>query len=405
MASIHKDPRGKSPFWYCAYTLPNGRRRFKSTKQTERQKALEFCQGIGRAARESKRGNITESRARDLISEIVEHTLGEPLKFYTAEEWLRDWLKGKQVAKSPGTFIKYQRSIENFLDSLGERAKRNLNQITPRDIQRFRDAQIEEGKHPNTCNYAVKHLRMPFNVARRQGLITHNPAEAVEMLPVKGESSKRPFDLEQITALLKAAQGDWRGAILVAFYVGARLKDVANMCWGSVDVENQLISFRSGKTDKPLVVPMHDALHSFLLELPTPDSGKAFLFPSLAGKRVGGKSGLSMAFRRIMEKAKVAGEVARERKGESGRTINTLSFHSLRHSFNSIMANAGVAQEIRQKFTGHSSAEMNKRYTHHELAPLRAAIDAIPSVGLSVDGLTQALKRNRSRKHVGTGRN
>src|SRR6266446_371628 len=144
MASIHKDPRGKSPFWYCAYTLPNGKRRFKSTKQTERQKAWEFCQGLGRAARESKSGNITESRARDLISEIVEHTLGEPLKFYTAEEWLRDWLKGKQVAKAPGTFIKYQRSIESFLDSLGGRAKRNLNQITPRDIQRFRDAQIEE---------------------------------------------------------------------------------------------------------------------------------------------------------------------------------------------------------------------------------------------------------------------
>ncbi len=98
-----------------------------------------------------------------------------------------------------------------------------------------------------------------------------------------------------------------------------------------------------------------------------------------------------------MEKAKVAGEVARERKGEWGRTINTLSFHSLRHSFNSIMANAGVAQEIRQKFTGHSSAEMNKRYTHHELAPLRAAIDAIPSVGLSTE--------NRGRKHLGTVRN
>lgn len=380
MASIHKDPRGKSPFWYCAYTLPNGKRRFKSTKQTERQKALEFCQGLGRAARESKSGNMTESRARDLISEIVEHALGEPLKFYTAEEWLRDWLKGKQVAKAQGTFIKYQRSIESFLDSLGERAKRNLNQITPRDIQRFRDAQIEEGKHPNTCNFAVKHLRMPFNVARRQGLITHNPAEAVEMLTVKGESSKRPFDLEQVTALLKAAEGDWRGAIMVAFYTGARLADVGNMRWSSVDVENQLISFRPGKTDKPLVVPMHDALHSFLLALPAPDSGKAFLFPLLAGKRVGGKSGLSMAFRRIMEKAKVAGEVARERKGKSGRTINTLSFHSLRHSFNSAMANAGVAEELRMKLSGHTTRDIHAHYTHHQLESLRVAIGALPKM-------------------------
>jgi integrase len=46
------------------------------------------------------------------------------------------------------------------------------------------------------------------------------------------------------------------------------------------------------------------------------------------------------------------------------------------------MANAGVSQEVRQKLTGHTSAEMNKLYTHHELEPLRAAVAAIPSLRL-----------------------
>jgi integrase len=46
------------------------------------------------------------------------------------------------------------------------------------------------------------------------------------------------------------------------------------------------------------------------------------------------------------------------------------------------MANAGVSQEIRQKLTGHASAEMNTIYTHHVLEPLRAAIARIPAVGL-----------------------
>jgi hypothetical protein len=32
--------------------------------------------------------------------------------------------------------------------------------------------------------------------------------------------------------------------------------------------------------------------------------------------------------------------------------------------------------------TGHASAEINAIYTHHELAPLRAAIGAIPSIRL-----------------------
>jgi integrase len=381
MASIHKDPRGKSPFWYCAYTLPNGKRAFKSTKLTDRNKAQEFCRTLARASQSGSNGNLTEARARELISEIVENTLGEPLKFYTAEEWLHDWLEGKKTAKSNATYVKYRHTIDSFIASLGPKAKRNLNQVTPRDVQRFRDAELAAGKHSTTCNYAVKHLRIPFNVARRQGLITHSPADAVEMIDNKDEqASKGTFDIEQLRALLNAAPSqDWRGAILLAFYTGARLQDVANMRWNSVDLQEQLISFRAGKTRENVTIPMHPHLHAYLLELPAPDSGKAFLFSSLAGKRTSGKSGLSMAFSRIMQKAKIKGEVIRERTGK-GRTINALSFHSLRHSFNSIMANAGVSQEVRQKLTGHSSADMNKRYTHHELHSLRDAIQKIPSL-------------------------
>jgi len=60
--------------------------------------------------------------------------------------------------------------------------------------------------------------------------------------------------------------------------------------------------------------------------------------------------------------------------------VNTLSFHSLRHTLTSIMANAGVPVEVRQKFTGHASAEMNARYTHHEIETLRLAIGTIPKL-------------------------
>ena len=79
---------------------------------------------------------------------------------------------------------------------------------------------------------------------------------------------------------------------------------------------------------------MHDSLHDFLLELAAPGSGKVFIFPTLAGKRTSGKSGLSMAFKCIMERAKVRGEVVHERAGDAGRTVNTLSFHSFRPTVN-----------------------------------------------------------------------
>jgi integrase len=55
-----------------------------------------------------------------------------------------------------------------------------------------------------------------------------------------------------------------------------------------------------------------------------------------------------MAFKRLMERAGIDDGVARKKDGKLGRNVSRLSFHSLRHSFNSAMANADVPLEIRQ---------------------------------------------------------
>ena len=151
----------------------------------------------------------------------------------------------------------------------------------------------------------------------------------------------------QIAKLVRAADDDWQRAILLGYYTGARLSDVANMRWRAIDWSNKIIS--------------------------------APMFPSLAGKGTGGKHGLSGRFVAVMEKAGIQGK---RTQASGGRRLSSLSFHSLRHSFNSALANAGVSQEIRQKLTGHTSAEMNTIYTHHDLAPLRAAVEKLPSLGI-----------------------
>jgi hypothetical protein len=43
----------------------------------------------------------------------------------------------------------------------------------------------------------------------------------------------------------------------------------------------------------------------------------------------------------------------------------------------SAMANAGVPLEIRQKLAGHASKDMNRHYTHLELATVRRAVQPI----------------------------
>jgi len=66
-------------------------------------------------------------------------------------------------------------------------------------------------------------------------------------------------------------------------------------------------------------------------------------------------------------------------QGKGSQQFNRLTFHSLRHSFNSALANAGVDQEIRMKLTGHKTIAINAKYTHHEIDPLKTAIAKLPS--------------------------
>ena len=44
------------------------------------------------------------------------------------------------------------------------------------------------------------------------------------------------------------------------------------------------------------------------------------------------------------------------------RQLSRRTFHALRHSFTSALANAGVSPELRMKLTGHKSAAAHRGY-------------------------------------------
>ena len=181
MSSLRKDAKGRSPYWIACYSAADGRRLQKSTKQTDRKKALEIALTLERAEKLAGQGTLTETRARALLAEVLERTTGDSLPFHTVEGFLRDWLNGKEISKAKTTFRNYVQTVEGFIAHLGKRAKLSISSITPKDISTFRNAEIASGKNPNSVRFTVKNLRVPFNAARRQGIITTNPAEAVAL--------------------------------------------------------------------------------------------------------------------------------------------------------------------------------------------------------------------------------
>jgi integrase len=66
-------------------------------------------------------------------------------------------------------------------------------------------------------------------------------------------------------------------------------------------------------------------------------------------------------------------------KAQGQRTFQAKTFHSLRHTFVSLMADCGVSQELRKELAGHDS-DVHRVYSHFSKDTFRNAIESIPSI-------------------------
>jgi len=373
MASIHRDPR--SPYWFCALTLPNGKRTFRSTKQRERKKALEVCRAWEKAAKAAKEGELVESQARRVLDDILAAVGEKSIRQDTTRDFFTRWLEGKRVSKSVSTYQHYRQTTRDFLDCLGNRADKPIAALSASDIETCRDWMFKNGASPAGVKKHLVIVRCALSVAAKQDLIDKNPTDTIE-LPKTTSIQRDVFEPAQVRALLEVASPDWRTAILIGFYSGARLGDVANLTWANVDLDRGTISYRQTKTGATVEFPIHENLQARLLET-VGDTPNRPLCPTLAGRTVSSECGLSAEFAKLMNEA---GIDQRKVAISDRRSVARLSFHSLRHSFASALANSGISPDIRKKLVGHASDAIHAKYTYLELSPLRCAIGTLPSL-------------------------
>jgi integrase len=370
MASLHRDPHGRSPFWYVAYTLPDGRRAFKSTKQRDRKKAQEIARALGKATDQARSGELTEARVRRLLDDVLESVGEGPVRSVRVRAFAATWLANKQPVVKPSVLRLYRRALERFCDSLGAKADKPLASVVPADIAAFQAARTREVSG-GTALLDLKTIRSVLDNARRQGLIPSNPAEAID-LPVNRPNTREVFTPGELRSLLSAASSEWRTLILCGYYLGGRLGDMSRLCWEDLDLTASVIRFTQGKTSRTIEIPLHPELESHLLTIASDQGG--YLCPTLSQTRLNGHTGLSNQFAGLMESA----GCSREQVQSTKNTFARKSFHSLRHSFTSALANAGVSPELRMKLTGHLSKGVHAKYSHIELEPLRQAVNSLP---------------------------
>lgn len=444
--------RSGSKFWFAAFDVPQAdgtiRRLKKSTKKVKRaeamveavrledlersahvstgEKASKAYAILSEAATAAAKGELSEARARELISRLCEVSTGETLKFYTVRSWAADWLSVKSATGKKATMARYKAHVDAFLAWMGEKADGKLETVTKADVRAFRDAirdgWTEESGKPvgkkgdtdegpanqrtaKTANHYAVDVAGMFRSAMREGLLLANPCAALERLPEDDSTEREVFTVAEVGKLVNTAgvpawqdsvfpagkadeetrssrSDEWQGMILLGFYAGARIGDCARLTWGNINLARKTLSFVPAKTSrkkKRLEVPLHPRLISWL-QSRKPGADDDPLFPLLVKSPVGGRHGLSSMFIAIMEHAEIDRRNVREGKKGGQRAQHARSFHALRHSLTSTLANADVSEEIRRRIVGHDSAAVHSGYTHHERETLARAVEKIPSV-------------------------
>jgi integrase len=302
----------------------------------------------------------------------------------TAREWAKTWLEMKAIETEASTHERYQGVIDRFVDSLGRKADRDIVTIRPTDIAKLRDEQVKTLSR-SSANLTVKVLRGYFSTALKRGLLTTNPALAVDVLKQRGESKRRPFTVAEVKRLLAAADMEWRGLILFGLYTGQRLGDLASLTWRTVKLgtstQDSEVAFQTQKTGRRMALPLVAPLFDYLTELPTSDSPNAPLFPRSAA--AASTATLSNQFRQLLVSVGMAENRPHRSTGKGRNTTREradISFHCLRHTATTFLKAAGVSNAMAMDIIGHDSEAISRAYTHFSSEDLRRSIDKLPDV-------------------------
>lgn len=333
---------------------------------------------------------------RKTISDLHQKYVGNEMPKTSARAFFAQWLGTKEGELSPSSYTAYESATRHFLEFIGDaKADGDMFVIAKPDISSFRDAEVKRTTASN-ANKKLKILRMAFKAAADDEWIPESPAKGIKVAKGKQkavEEKRRPYSIDELRRLFGACPTDeWKDMVVRAFFNGQRLKDIALMISGQEDLVNQVVRFQTSKTGKIVILPMSPAYVEYVLQRPASDDPFTPLHPVahalVTSKMKAGKSAvttmLSNRFAKILIKAGLREKAAPveddQKPGRRGKKRGyQLAFHSLRHSFVSALANAGVGKAVLMDLVGHSSAQINDMYTHIDPSLKKDAMEKMPT--------------------------
>ena len=249
----------------------------------------------------------------------------------------------------------------------------------------------------NRINKHARFLRTFFRVLSKAARIEANPF--ADIAPRRHlAQSRRPLTLEELRAVILAAEGELKTLLMVGTFCGLRLADAATLEWGETDVHRRIIRRiprKTARTGKSVIIGLPPLLAEHLAAL---ERRGPFVLPDTAAEYEADAPALSRRIQKHLEACglqtvKPGTGPGSEKKDADGkpilgtgkRAVVLAGFHSLRHSFISLHAQAGTPQAVLMKLAGHSNPMMSEHYTHLSEESALATAAAFPRL-LAAEG-------------------
>ena len=237
-----------------------------------------------------------------------------------------------------------------------------LSQIARKQIDQFYTALQREDLAVATCNHYVKLLRRSLNVALDWGLIERNPAQRMKLTPERNTRDRYLGDKE-LSRFIEVLKSDANQPVtrLVKWLIGTGCRLAEGMHARPQDINFEtktwVISADESKGGKSRTVYLSQFCMDVLEE---PGSNSEWLFPNPRSGRP--YTTITRVFYRLRALAGLGSDVTP---------------HTLRHSYCTYLAQAGLNGPAIMHAMGHADFRTSNRYIHMNSAVYMQASDCI----------------------------
>jgi integrase len=357
---LDKAKQGQKVKYWIQYRLPNGKQKKESVG------SFEGLDGYSiKDANDAHAKRKVQKREKRLLDSLSESE--------TTFKELCAWFLDLEKVKALEYYSCLERNLKHFNSVYGEFF---VDGIKPSDIEDYQQDLKGLGLSDSYVDQKIGAVKTMINKAFDNDMVSGETVKKFrkvkKLLKRNSNARDRVLNSEEFDNLMvclsKLPKANHLCAVVAtAYYTGMRRREILSLTWDKVDLQKRIIKLDIEDTKDREVreIPICNELLEIFSVLPNriQESGKDNRIFLYQGKPVADlRTGLKNA-------CKDAGILY----GRNKR--NGFTFHDLRHTFNTNMRRAGIAESVIMEITGHSTREMFDRYNTVDADDRRGAID------------------------------